>query len=102
MHPHTTSAAVRKEPAMTTDNEMPSVVFVKLYASNEGTCSMDATPFDMEGRTRYTNTETLIRELEGMKVPLPENYDDKNRQQILRLKGHNAAIDAMIAKIRGG
>lgn len=63
--------------------DMPDTIWAKLYCADEGTCHMDATQFDMEGRTEYTRTSTITAKLEAaekMAVALDWVYIEISRE----------------------
>ena len=55
-------------------------------------------PLNGKLHTQYTNTEALIAELEGMKKTF---WFPDDREDTLRSDYWNAAIDAVIEKVRG-
>jgi hypothetical protein len=76
-------------------DKMPRTIWARVYEAGTGHGEWDDyQPFDPSFAQKYTNTEQLIAELEGMKVH--EGGKGFNAQQ-----AHNAAIDAVIEKVRG-
>ena len=74
-------------------SKMPRTIYVTKF-TNHSFWTEQSTHHNF---TQYTNTEALIAELEGMKQPLPERLTSL----YVVNAAYNAAIDAVIEKVRG-